>query len=265
MNASIFDLIRTHMLDFSATQKNIADYVMANPDAVTHMTIEQLASICNTSVATINRFYRRLGISSFQDFKLQLTANITSRSEKDRRMSKIYSDGVMASAHQLINNHMHIQERALSYLQESNISKAAQLMVSANRILFFGTPEMILTTELVCGKFMHSSDSVYCFPDIHMQEIGLKSLKEGDVLFVITDGHESGEYLNEIASSIQNVDAHIISVFPLEPLPSASYFSLASSTISYDMEDVFSAGETTLNFIIDVLLVEFVKKQNQNK
>lgn len=261
MKDKVFQLIRNCAPELPAAQRVIADFVLVEPETVTSMTIEQLAERCDTSVATISRFCRRLSFSSFQDFKLQLAAGVTSRAEKDRRMSEIYRGDVLASAQQIIDNHIRHETNTLRYLSEENIGKAAELMASAGKILFLGAPETLLTSMLVCGKFMHSTDNAICFPDAHMQQIGIKSLSSGDVALIITDGHES-EYVQQLTELIQYTGAAIISIFPIANIEERT-LSLSNSTMSFELEDMFSAGETVLNFIIDVLLVEFIKRLNE--
>lgn len=261
MNDKVFQLIRNCAPELSATQRVIADFVLAEPETVTSMTIEQLAKQCDTSIATISRFCHRLSFSSFQDFKLQLVAGVTSRTEKDRRIREIYSGDVLVSARQIIDDHIRHETNTLQYLSEENIGKAAKLMASAEKILFLGAPEMLLTSMLVCGKFLHSTNNAICFPDAHMQQIGIKSLSPGDVALIITDGHKS-EYVHQLTELIQYTGAAIISVFRIENFEERT-LSLCNSTISFEPEDMFSAGETVLNFIIDILQVEFIKKLNE--
>lgn len=60
-----------------ATQEQkVADYVKANLDSISTMTIAELAAECQVSTPTVIRFCRSLGCDGFREFKLRLAQNL---------------------------------------------------------------------------------------------------------------------------------------------------------------------------------------------
>ena len=62
--------------DFSQTEREIAQYIIENPDSVTRSTIREMADKTFVSPATISRFCQKLGFKGFNEFKLQFVSDI---------------------------------------------------------------------------------------------------------------------------------------------------------------------------------------------
>lgn len=77
--ASVVDLIsalREHDGKFAAREQKVADFVKANLDQVSDMTIAQVAEGADVSTPTVIRFCRTLGCEGFREFKLRLAQNV---------------------------------------------------------------------------------------------------------------------------------------------------------------------------------------------
>ena len=55
-------------------EKQIADWIFANPGKIISLSIVELAELCKCSEATIVRFSKRLGLSGYQELKISLAA-----------------------------------------------------------------------------------------------------------------------------------------------------------------------------------------------
>ena len=68
---SVENQIRSRMNAFTATERNVAEYILKNTDVV-YESITAVAENCQASYGTIVRFYQKLGYSGFKDFKIHL-------------------------------------------------------------------------------------------------------------------------------------------------------------------------------------------------
>ena len=70
--------------DFKATKsdKLLIDYIKNNLDNFSNKPISQIAKESNLGEATITRFARKMGFSSLQDFKVTLTKEVSTISNK---------------------------------------------------------------------------------------------------------------------------------------------------------------------------------------
>lgn len=62
--------------NFSQTEREIAKYIIENPDSVTRSNIREFACKIFVSPATISRFCQKLGFKGFNEFKLQFVGDI---------------------------------------------------------------------------------------------------------------------------------------------------------------------------------------------
>ena len=71
-NLNILERIHAFYYQLTASERKVADFVLANHDRVQLMSITQLAEECGTADATISRFCRNLDLKGFNAFKLEL-------------------------------------------------------------------------------------------------------------------------------------------------------------------------------------------------
>ena len=71
-NMDILERIHASYYQLTATERRVADYVLAQHAQVQFMSITQLADECGTAEATISRFCRSLKLKGFNAFKIEL-------------------------------------------------------------------------------------------------------------------------------------------------------------------------------------------------
>ena len=64
MKGQIFSLIRTKYNTLSSSQKDVADYILTNPDKVMMNTLNEIAAACRVSETTVLRFLHKLNYNS---------------------------------------------------------------------------------------------------------------------------------------------------------------------------------------------------------
>lgn len=76
MVADVISELRMHDGKFAAREQKVADFVKANLDTVSGMTIAKVAGAAGVSTPTVIRFCRKLGCDGFREFKLRLAQNL---------------------------------------------------------------------------------------------------------------------------------------------------------------------------------------------
>ncbi|WP_424934458.1 MurR/RpiR family transcriptional regulator [Amaricoccus macauensis] len=74
--ADVISELNKHDGKFATREQNVADFVKANLEAVTDMTIAKVAEAANVSTPTVIRFCRTLGCEGYREFKLRLAQNL---------------------------------------------------------------------------------------------------------------------------------------------------------------------------------------------
>jgi len=60
----------------SAREQKVADFVLANLERISAMTIAEVAKACDVSTPTVVRFCRTMGCDGFREFKIRLAQNL---------------------------------------------------------------------------------------------------------------------------------------------------------------------------------------------
>jgi DNA-binding MurR/RpiR family transcriptional regulator len=63
--------------DITNSEKNIAEFILNNPEEIYNLTIKELAQKTNVTIPTVFRFAQRLGFNGFKDFKVELIKDIS--------------------------------------------------------------------------------------------------------------------------------------------------------------------------------------------
>ena len=66
---------------FSPSEQKMAAFILSNPNQVLTLSISELANACDTSVATVSRFCRRLSLNGYAEFRMELAKTLGTTSE----------------------------------------------------------------------------------------------------------------------------------------------------------------------------------------
>ena len=101
---NVFELISNNYYELTASEKKIADYIIADPEHAQQIGIADLAEACGTAMATISRFSRKLGYDGFNAMRIAIAHAVSSKSGSashsrisSRRMERFSFLGCAAS------------------------------------------------------------------------------------------------------------------------------------------------------------------------
>jgi DNA-binding MurR/RpiR family transcriptional regulator len=127
--------------DLSAGHRQIADFILKSPAEAAMMTIVELASRCNVSNATANRFAKAIGFKGFADFRAsQMDALRMDMAPAEKLRTEIDEN---ASNFDIIRNALKQDldnlQNTLDGLDEASCRRAVDLILAAQRIFTFGS------------------------------------------------------------------------------------------------------------------------------
>lgn len=99
-------LDKIHMLydSFYSQEKKVAAYIIKNPEEVIHMTIGELAGVCQTSVSTVTRFCRKCSVDGFHHLKITLAREIAESGQEITASSDISREHMEQSLQNILAN-----------------------------------------------------------------------------------------------------------------------------------------------------------------
>ncbi len=185
MPKNILELITEQYHALTRSSRKLADYILANVHDTQYMSISTLAEKSGVSEASITRFCKSLGLSGYNNLKLALAkatyitdigdpsddpANITSQDTLGIIFHKLYDANVIS-----LNETMEL-------LDETEISKAVDLLSDADRVFCFGQGGSMVMAMEAWARFSTATSRFIHIEDSHMQVMSISLATEKDVI-----------------------------------------------------------------------------------
>lgn len=171
-NSVVAERIETIYPELSQALRTFADYVLKSPMQVAALSINDTVDITGVSVASANRFARKLGFSGYAEFRAELLRGMAPALEPVEKLRRKLSeesstpDVVAASLMEDISN----LQGSLGNLDSARAEQAVDMIVAARRIFIIGF-DNAAGLALVMS---HRLQSIGC--DVRTAESGAGSL-----------------------------------------------------------------------------------------
>lgn len=221
-----FVKIKEAQSSYTATEKNIAKYILENPIDTLESSAQSLGEKTKTSAAAIIRFSKKIGFSGFSDLKMNLAQ---SQQTSDEQLDFIINDedDISSLVDKCCQLNMNTVLKTYQLIDIKHLKLAIEKLIHANTIYLFGVGGSAIVAHDVEQKFIRIGKKVIYNKDLHVQITFCESMSKNDVaLFISYSGTTPG--LLEIAKSIKKHNISIISItqFNQNPLSKISDISL---------------------------------------
>ena len=188
-------------------QKTIADYLIANPEEISYITLAQLSHQTGTSELTLLRFCQKLGYSNFLDLKEQFR-DYTQKMIKQASSSSFFLPERTSGEdtereqmlHEICNTEAVVFSDFITNINLESVIKASDEIRKSTRIYIFAHD-----ISLVPGKFLQVTQKIiqqltdgdlvifFSFPRYYFPigNIAKKAAKSGVPILTITDSDTS--------------------------------------------------------------------------
>lgn len=187
--------------EMGKAEKQIADWILANPGKIISLSIVELAELCGCSEATIVRFSKRLGLSGYQELKISLAAegggsivstHITSEDNAYQVYEKVCNDIYLSL------------EKTKKVLKADSLALAAEKICNAQKIVIFGLGNSASIAIDASHKFLRAGLNSVAYSDNHMQVIAASQLTPNDLAIGISHSGSS----KDIVDALKIAKAH---------------------------------------------------------
>lgn len=198
-NMDILERIHASYYQLTATEKRVADYVLAQHAQVQFMSITQLADECGTAEATISRFCRSLKLKGFNAFKIELARHSAGVVKIQEQPTDTLS-GRSLEVGRLATDAI---QQTIELVEPRQIQKAVEFFEQAGRVLCFGSGGSMLMAQEFSHLFSTVTNKFTAISDSHMQMSAAAVMNPEDVivLFSYSGATTGGLQLLELAKS----------------------------------------------------------------
>ncbi len=174
--------------DMGKSEKRVADWLFSHSGEILPYSITDLAAKCESSEATIVRFSKRLGCAGYQDLKI----NLAKEHDKKVISPTITGDDDCYEIFEKVCNDAYLSlERTKKTLSPEAMTKAADLIANARRVVLIGLGSSASVAQDAGNKFLRAGCNAAAYTDTHMQSIAISQMTEGDVLIGISQSGSS--------------------------------------------------------------------------
>ncbi|MGO2083036.1 MurR/RpiR family transcriptional regulator [Vagococcus sp.] len=233
MKKNIKKYISSYYRDLSTSEKKIADFILSNQALAAKASIQELSQKTGLSTATISRFSKRLGYSSFQEFKIAL--NMSQATDYNELLDNLSSkDDILTISKKVFRANKQALTDTESFLDQEILNKAFTFLKKAKTVTFFGLGASQIVALDAYHKFLRTTLQCNFQSDYHMQLMAAAKLDKNDCGIIIshsgrnTEMMRIGQILSDNNVPIICITSHIDS--PLAKLANITLLSVAEET-----------------------------------
>lgn len=194
--------IRFQLPSLPRAEKVVAEALIDNPEAITNLTLAELAAETGSSDASIIRFCKRMGFSGYTDFKNAFISADYEELETDTVSSSDKED-MTSILKKVFQGNIQTLMDTLS-LASSNYEEAVEAMYNAKSIHFFGVGDAYAVCLLAHMKISRLGITGSAYSDVMQQLITAGNLGPQDVAFAVSYEGRSKNVLEAMKMAKKN-------------------------------------------------------------
>jgi len=244
-------LINSLYPDLHKVERRIADYIMANGEQVSLMTVAALAKNINVAESSIIRFCKILGYGGFMDLKV----NLARYGKKEDPL--IYEDiskedSLHSIATKVFTGSIHCLQDTLNIFDFQSFEDAVALLDSADQIIFFGVGSSASIANDSYYRFMRIGFPALSCTDPHISKIQASLMNENSVAVAISHtGRTKETWTNIKIAKEHRAKTICITSFPKSPIA-----NLADVTLSISSKETELFNEAIASRIAHITMLD---------
>ena len=195
---NIYNHILNLMPSLNGLAAKIAQYFMNNLDNLKYLRVKQIADNCGVSEATITRFVKTLGYSSFYDFKIDVANyNTTQHHQKlqdpnkansqDQILGDItYNDDFEKIVAKIKSEFISTIDVTINYVDLHELKKAITAISSAKTVSIYATGNSFLTAKHAYLRFSRIGKKCIAYTEPSEMAVSASLLGKEDVAIGIS-------------------------------------------------------------------------------
>lgn len=180
--------LRERSKNFSSTEREVANMILADPQLVVNMSIHELARHTFSSASTIVRLCVHTGFSGYKEFRMAVGAELALRDQTRRTEQKEIqrSDSLEAIIDKITYLNIISLEETRELLDVEVLRQCVELLRSARMVYLFGLGASLCAAKDAYLKFLRLNKLCTINEDWHSQLLMARNATARDVALVIS-------------------------------------------------------------------------------
>ena len=202
---------------FKPAEKSVAEFVLANPQQVMHMSISEAARDIGVGESTVIRFCRSLGYKGYQEFKLRLAQDLVEPVEFIHENIS-FQDSTADLSQKVFQTNIQAVADTMKALDPQMVEVAAKKLSDAGRIDIYGVGYSSFTALDAKLNFVRLGLIADAYGDAHLQAMAAASLKKNDVAIGISHSGRTKDVVDALVLA-RKTGASTIAITNFSPSP----------------------------------------------
>lgn len=248
------------------SENKICDYIEEYMNNSIYMTVTEIANGCGVGEATVTRFCRKLGFRSFLEFKMTMAQELKNGSVNKELFEEenLKDDSVESLSKNIYEANVKLLENCFKSIDYKKIDEITDEIIKARRIYFAGIGHSGVIAENIYYKLMRLGIDCNCYKDTHTIVMMSSIMKEGDVLFVVSNTGSTSE-INTAVELAQRNGVKVVAVTGnlMSKLSRTSDYTITYAASESMFESAIAGSEIQQTYIIDLLYNNVLRKNSE--
>lgn len=250
MTQSGFARIRSMREQLTGSDEKLANYIIENATITRSMTIQALAQSTKLSTATVSRFVKRIGYSSFREFSVSLAIATPTEATFFGEIDE--NDNPEAIVKKVFSGAQNALTATSDLLKPVDMIQATDWLINARRVGLFGIGGSSIVAFNGYHKLLRTPLDVEQHPDYDVQLMQAVRMKSSDVAIIISHSGRNSDTL-KIAEQLKENGVKIIAI---TAYPQADLAKHADLVLASAAEEVNIRSESMSSLIAQITIVD---------
>ena len=259
--------LREVVPSLSSTERQIARYILANPNETTLLTIRQLAQRTFSSPSSVVRVCRAIGFGGYKELRHALTREIAALGEtgSHREQDITPQDSLQEIVDKVTRNNIQCLQDTRQLLLLDQLEQCVDLVAQARTVLLFGIGSSLCVAKDTYLKFLRLDKPCVVNEDSHSQLLQARNATAQDVGIVFSYSGQTMEMIQCI-KEMKAGGAPVIAVtryYPSEVAQLADHVLYVAANESLFRNGAMSSRLSQLN-VMDILYTAYASRNHED-
>lgn len=251
-NPNLTTIMEQHKNTFTKSEQKLYNYITNNFEQIVYQSLTETANACEVGEATVLRFCRKLGYKGYQEFKLSLARELSTREKNGN--DETYIDKVR-------NNMIQAVDDSYKLVDDEQLQEAIDKIYNANSVVVYGVSSSGIAGLDMQNRLMRIGMNIETVTDSHNQIIRSNSVTSETVIIAISLTGSTKDIIDAVKTGKNNAATVIaITNYTESPLTNYADIVLLTSAKENPLDSGSLVSKISQLFIIDLLCTGITMK-----
>lgn len=249
--------VSTYYPSFTKSEKKVADRLMERIDDIIFLSVTEFAELAGVGETTVMRFCRTIGFKGYQDFKLALAQDQSTRKKEEHQsLTDDFTQIVLHETIEILNNSM-------SLLNRLALDQAIDAIDAADQVQFFGVGSSGIIALDAKSRLLRIGHRAEAVTDTHFQAMLAVQMRKGDVALGISLSGSTLDTIDVLTKAKQS-GATVIAMtnYAKSPITSVADIVLLTAGKENPLEGGSIGAKVSQMFLIDLICEGLARKNH---